>query len=133
MDVWQIAHVVARLLFSALFLKSANSHLTQTKMLAGYAKAVGHVPAPEAATFATGLLLLFGGMSILTGFHPRIGAALLVVFLVPTTFLMHGYWRIQDPMQRAGDEAHFWKNISLVGAALLIIADPHWPWPLAIG
>jgi uncharacterized membrane protein YphA (DoxX/SURF4 family) len=133
MDLWQSAHLIARLLFSALFLKSAYSHLTQVKTLGGYAKAVGHVPAPEVATIVTGLMMLAGGLSILIGYHPRIGAALLIVFLVPTAFIMHGYWKIQDPMQRAGDEAHFWKDISLAGAALLIVANPHWPWPWSLG
>lgn len=133
MDLWQSAHVIARLLFSALFLKSAYSHLTKVKVMGGYAKAVGHVPAPELATIVTGLMLLAGGLSILLGYHPRIGAALLVVFLVPTAFTMHAYWKIQDPMQRAGDEAHFWKDIALAGAALLILANPHWPWPLSLG
>ncbi|MGD0484770.1 MAG: DoxX family protein [Gemmatimonadales bacterium] len=133
MDLWHIAHVIARLLFSALFLKSAYSHLTKVKMMAGYAKAVGNVPAPEAATVVTGLMLLAGGLSILLGYHPRIGAALLLVFLVPTAFIMHGYWKVQDPMQRAGDEAHFWKDISLAGAALFILADPHWPWWWSLG
>ena len=133
MDLWQIAHVIARLLFSALFLKSAYSHLTNVKGVAGYAKAVGHVPMPEVATLVTGVMLLAGGLSILLGFHPRIGAGLLVVFLVPVAFVMHGYWRIQDPAQRAGDEAQFWKDISLAGAALFILADPHWPWPWTLG
>lgn len=133
MDLWQIAHVIARLLFSAIFLKSAYGHLTKTKMTAGYAKAVGNVPMPEVATIVTGLMLLGGGLSILLGFHPRIGAALLFVFLVPTAFTMHGFWKIQDPMQRAGDEAHFWKDIALAGAALFIMADPHWPWPWTLG
>jgi len=91
MDVWQIAHVLARLLFSVLFLKSAYSHLTRTKTVAGYAKAVGHVPAAEIATFVSGLMLLGGGLSILLGFHPRIGAAFLVAFLVPVALVMHCY------------------------------------------
>jgi putative oxidoreductase len=133
MDIWQVVNVIARLLFSALFLKSAYTHLTNAKMVGGYAKAVGHVPAPEAASVGTGLMLLVGGLSILVGFHPRLGAALLVVFLVPEAFIMHGYWRIEDPMQRAGDEAHFWKDISLAGAALFIVANPGLPWPWAIG
>ncbi len=133
MDWWQIAHVAGRLLFSALFLKSAYSHLTKYEMLGGYAASVGHVPMPKTAVFVTGLMLLLGGLSILLGFHPRIGAGLLVVFLVPVAFIMHAYWKIQDPMQRAGDEAQFWKDIALAGAALFILADPHWPWPWAIG
>ena len=133
MDLWQIAHVIARLLFSALFLRSAYSHLTNVKMVGAYAKAVGHVPMPEVATIVTGFMLLVGGVSILIGFHPRVGAALLIVFLVPVAFVMHGYWRIQDPAARAGDAAHFWKDISLAGAALFILADPHWPWPWTLG
>lgn len=133
MDLWHIAHLIARLLFSALFLKSAYAHLTKVTMMGGYAKAVGHVPAPELATIVTGLMMLAGGLSILLGYHPRIGAALLILFLVPTAFIMHGYWKIQDPMQRAGDEAHFWKDIALAGAALFILADPRWPWPWTLG
>ena len=132
MDVWQIAHVVARLLFSAIFLKSAYSHLTKYKALAGYAKAVGHVPFPEAATIVTGLMLLVGGLCVLLGFHPARGAGLLFVFLVPTAFIMHPYWKLQDPMQRAGDEAQFWKDIALAGAALFIITTSRYPWPLAL-
>jgi uncharacterized membrane protein YphA (DoxX/SURF4 family) len=94
---------------------------------------VGQVPAPELATIVTGVMLALGGLSILLGYHPRIGAALLVVFLLPVAFIMHAYWRIQDPMQRAGDAAQFWKNIALAGAALFIVANPGLPWPWAIG
>jgi len=36
-------------------------------------------------------------------------------------------------MQRASDEAHFWKDIALAGAALFIVADPRWPWPWSVG
>lgn len=133
MDVWQIAHVVARVVFSAFFVMSGINHFTRTKQMAEYAKAVGNVPAASAAVLGTGVLLLFGGLSILLGFHPRIGAALLIVFLVPTSFMMHAYWKIADPMQKAGDMAQFWKNITLAGAALFIMADPNWPWPAALG
>lgn len=133
MDIWQIANVLGRLLFSALFLRSAYNHFTKVKMMAGYAQSVGHVPAPEAAVVGTGVMLLLGGLSMLLGFHPRIGAALLVAFLLPAAFIMHAYWKIQDPMQRAGDAAQFWKDIALAGASLYILADPHWPWPWAIG
>jgi len=133
MDVWQIALVVARIVFSAFFVMSGINHFTRMKQMAEYAKAVGNVPAAPAAVMGTGVLLLAGGLSILLGFHPRIGALLLVVFLVPTSFMMHAYWKIADPMQKAGDMAQFWKNLSLAGAALFIAADPHWPWPWTIG
>jgi putative oxidoreductase len=129
----EILQVVARVLLSWMFLQSAYGHLTQVKMMAGYAKGVGNVPMPEVAVVGTGLMLLGGGLSLLLGFHPRIGAALLFLFLVPAAFMMHAFWRETDPMQRAGQRAHFWKNITLAGAMLWIAASPHWPWPLAIG
>ncbi len=133
MDLWHIAHVVARLLFGAFFVMSGVNHFTRTKSMAEYAKAVGNLPAPAIAVMASGVMLLAGGASIIVGFHPRVGALLLFVFLVAAAFTMHRYWLVADSMQKAGESAQFWKNISLAGAALLIAADPHWPWPYAIG
>lgn len=133
MDVWQIAHIVARILFGAFFVMSGVNHFTRTKQMAEYAKGVGNVPAASLAVLGTGVLLLAGGASILLGYHPRIGAALLVLFLVPAAFMMHAYWKVADPMQKAGETAQFWKNISLAGAALFIVGDPNWPWPASIG
>jgi putative oxidoreductase len=128
-----VAQLIARLLLSWLFLQAGYGHLTQVKPMAGYAKAVGKIPMAEAAVIVSGLMLLAGGLSILLGYHPRIGAALLFVFLVPVAFTMHAYWRETDPMQRAGQRAHFWKNMALAGAALWIVANPGWPWPWSIG
>ena len=132
MSFENILQLVARVLLSWMFLQSAYSHFTQVKPMGAYAKGAG-VPMPEAAVVATGFMLLAGGLSLLLGFHPRIGAGLLFVFLVPTSFMMHAFWRETDPMQRAGQRAQFWKNITIAGAMLLIISGPHWPWPRALG
>jgi len=34
---------------------------------------------------------------------------------------MHRFWGLQDPMMAANQMAHFFKNIALAGAALIII------------
>lgn len=131
---WEtMLQLVARLLLSWMFLQSAYGHFTQVRPMAGYAKAVGKVPMPEVAVVVTGLMLLAGGLSILLGFHPRIGAAVLFLFLVPVAFVMHAFWREADPMQRAAQRAQFWKNLTLAGAMLWIVANPAWPWPWSIG
>ncbi|HTT66933.1 MAG TPA: DoxX family protein [Gemmatimonadales bacterium] len=124
--------LAARVLLSWMFLQSAYAHFTQVKAMGAYAKGAG-VPLPEAAVVGTGFMLLGGGLSLLLGFHPRIGAALLFVFLVVVAFWMHGFWRETDPMQRGSQRAQFWKNITLAGAMLYIIANTGWPWPWAIG
>ena len=133
MTTWEILHLIARVLLSAMFIRSGVRHLTNSKPLAEYAKTVGHIPAPEAAVIVSGLMLLLGGLSILLGVHPRIGAALVFVFLVIAAFTMHAYWKIADPMQRAGQDAQFWKNLTMAGAALWIVANTGWPWPWTLG
>jgi len=114
-----VEFVIGRVLFSAMFIMSGIQHLTKLRMMSQYA-ASQKVPAPTAAVAVTGLMLLAGGLSILLGIQVQLGTLLLVVFLVPTAFVMHRFWGIPEPMQAAVQQAHFMKNITLAGAALLI-------------
>jgi uncharacterized membrane protein YphA (DoxX/SURF4 family) len=116
-----IVVLIGRILFSALFLGSAFGHLTQTKAMAGYA-ASKRLPSPAVAVLGSGVLILLGGFSVLLGVWPDLGALLLIVFLVPTAFLMHGFWRERDPMMRQNDQVHFMKDLALAGAALVLFA-----------
>lgn len=126
--------LLGRVLFASLFIMSGVSHLTKLEGTAQYAGSQG-VPAPKLATVVTGLLILVGGLSILLGFEPRWGALLLVVFLVPTAAMMHRFWGLSDAMMAANQAAHFWKNMALAGAALLIyyfatVHPERWPYSL---
>lgn len=111
--------LIARLLFSAIFIMSGIGHLTQTDSMAQYAAAKG-VPAPRVAVLLTGLMLIAGGLSVLLGLYVSIGAMLLVVFLLPAAVLMHNFWTLDDPQARQNDQIHFMKDLGLAGAALLI-------------
>jgi putative oxidoreductase len=132
-SLWDILHLIARILLSAMFIRAGYGHLVRSGPLGDYAKAVGRIPLPQQSVFVSGLMLLVGGLAILLGFHPRIGATLIFIFLLVAAFTMHKFWAETDPMQRAGQEAQFWKNITLAGAMLWIMANPHWPWPWALG
>jgi uncharacterized membrane protein YphA (DoxX/SURF4 family) len=122
--------LVGRVLFGGFFLLSGINHLTRVGMFASYAGSHG-VPNPELATVLTGVLLVLGGASVLLGFAPRVGLALLILFLVPVSFVMHGFWNIADPQAQAAEMVNFMKNMALAGAALGWMAVPV-PWPLAI-
>jgi putative oxidoreductase len=129
-----IVLLIGRVVFSFFFIYSGFNHLTKLSMLSQYAGSSG-VPAPTVAVAVTGVMLLVGGLSILLGVKPKVGAALLVLFLVPTSIMMHKFWGLADPMMAANQAAHFWKNISLAGAALMIfgLADltpARWPYSL---
>jgi uncharacterized membrane protein YphA (DoxX/SURF4 family) len=110
--------LIGRVLFSALFLTSAIPHFTKTTMMAGYARSKG-VPLAWPATFAGGILLFLGGLSVLLGIWADLGALLLVVFLVPTAVLMHGFWR-ESGEGRMMEQIQFSKDTALAGAALML-------------
>jgi len=127
--------LIGRIVFSFFFMFSGFNHLTKLSMYAQYAGASG-VPAPTVLTAVSGVMLLAGGLSILLGVQARWGALLIAVFLVTAAFTVHKFWGIADPMMAANQAAHFWKNISLTGACLLIYAFATvYPsrWPYSIG
>lgn len=126
--------LIGRVVFSFFFLYSGFNHLTKLSMYSQYAGA-SHVPAPTVAVAVTGLMLLGGGLSILLGVQPRWGSLLLIVFLVPTAFMMHRFWGLADPMMAANQAANFWKNITLAGAATMLygfatLYPMRWPYSL---
>ena len=99
-------------------------------MLTGYAQSKG-VPMPKIAVFVTGLMLLLGGLGIVLGIYIQLSVLLLVVFLLVTTFKMHQYWTMTDPMGRMGEHVNFYKNLGLLGAVLMLLAIPL-PWVLSL-
>jgi len=79
-----------------------------------------------------GILLLIGGVSIITGYKPTIGVIALVTFFLPVTFIMHDFWAVTDQMQRMGQMVNFMKNIALMASAVMFLSIPQ-PWPLSLG
>jgi len=109
--------VVGRLLFSLLFLMAALGHFSHQTI--AYAASQG-VPLASVAVPLSGVLALAGGLSILLGYRARLGAWLVVLFLVPVTLMMHKFWTIGDPMMAQMQQIMFLKNVSMLGGALLI-------------
>ncbi|MEU2033898.1 DoxX family protein [Nocardia amamiensis] len=113
--------LIGRVLFVVLFLSSAFGHFTQTGAMAGYTQSRG-VPMPTYAVLASGALLAAGGLSVLLGVWADLGSLLLVVMLLPTAFLMHGFWKETDPQARQQEMIQFNKDLALAGAALMLFA-----------
>lgn len=122
--IWTVADWAGRLFFAAVFINGAMFHLAAHAMATGYAKSKG-VPFAGFLVAITGLQLVAGAAMIVLGWHPIVGALLLVLFLIPTAFMMHSFWTLTDPGQRAADQAHFFKDMGLAGAALLYAVALH--------
>lgn len=122
--------LIGRIIFGGFFIMSGINHFTNAGMMSGYAGSK-NVPAPYLAVVGTGVMLVLGGLSVLLGLFPVLGLLLLIVFLVPTSVLIHNFWTVQDPQARAAEQINFLKNLALTGAALALMygaAD----WPLAL-
>jgi uncharacterized membrane protein YphA (DoxX/SURF4 family) len=121
MSVTEIALIAGRVLFALLFISSGINHFTKNEAMTGYAK-FKKVPMAKAAVYLSGLMILLGGIYIVLGFYADLGALLIALFLIPTAFLMHAFWKETDPTAKQNETIGFFKDLSLAGAALIIFA-----------
>lgn len=108
---------IGRVLFALIFVVAAPGHFT--------AKTIDHaasegIPLASLAVPLSGLMSGLGGLAVALGYRARLGAWLLVLFLVPVTFMMHAFWAIPDPAAAQTQQIMFMKNLSMLGGALLI-------------
>lgn len=78
------------------------------------------VPMANILVPLSGVMAIIGGLSIILGYKARYGAALIILFLLPVTIMMHNFWSPTDPNQVAMQMAHFMKNVSMIGGAMMI-------------
>lgn len=119
--------LLGRILFALIFILSGPRHFMSSTI--AYAAAQG-VPLASIAVPISGLLALLGGLSILLGFRARIGAWLIVLFLVGVTPMMHRFWGVSDPMMAQMQMIMFMKNLSMLGGALIVTQLGSGPWSL---
>lgn len=118
---------IGRALYGGYFVYNGVNHFRQHRMMAEYAKSK-HVPNPEAAVMGSGALALAGGLSLLTGTKPRVGASMIAAFLLGVTPRMHDFWKVEDQQQRMQELVNFTKNLALIGGVSFAAALPE-PWP----
>jgi putative oxidoreductase len=109
---------IGRLFFSAIFILGsfANFHLPAIQMAAQHG-----VPDANVLVPLSGVMALVGGLSVLFGIRARLGALLLIAFLVPVTLAMHNFWAFSDPGARMVQQINFMKNLALLGGSLLVV------------
>lgn len=125
------AFLAGRALFGGFFFLAGIEHFRHVAMMAPYAASKG-VPAPRLGVLGSGALIFGGGLSVLLGYHPTWGLLAIALFLIPTTFIMHNYWKATEPMAKMLDQTNFQKNIALLGATLMLLSVSQ-PWPLSVG
>ena len=87
------------------------------------AEFVDFVPADtEQAVRFNAAVQLAGGALLAVGWLPRVAALAIAATLVPTTAAGHRFWEQEDPQERAAQQIHFLKNLSMLGGLLMVAA-----------
>jgi putative oxidoreductase len=128
-----IVALAARVLLSLIFIFGGVNHLLNWSSTIQFMTSKGmslesllgrsgvvfvHIMLAGAVAF-----LLIGGLSVLLGIRARGGAVLLILFLIPATWIFHDFWNCaaEDP-QRLAQMANFMKNTGLGGGLLMVLA-----------
>ena len=99
MSFMSVLFLIGRILLGGYFLYAAFNHFKNLAGYSGYAQ-MKQVPYPRVAVIFTGIMLALGGLSIILGLYIVLGMWLLVLFLIPTTFMMHRFWAVTDQNMR---------------------------------
>jgi putative oxidoreductase len=108
--------LIARTFLAVIFVRSGFEKAlfdfagTQEQM------ASAGIPIPFVVLIFTIAFQIIGGLSLILGYKAKIGAILLIVFLIPATLVFHN--PITDPTQMID----FMKNLSILGGLLMVVA-----------
>jgi putative oxidoreductase len=116
--------LIGRLLLALLFILSGLSKIGSTESTVAYMTAKGMSFAPF-FLYGAILLELAGGVSLATGFRARIGALLLILFMVPTTYIFHirGAFDAQFNLVDPKELIQILKNLAIIGGLLMIYGN----------
>jgi putative oxidoreductase len=125
-----IVAVLGRVMLCTIFLLAAvGNKIPHFQDVAGVMAKEG-VPAPQFLLVGAIAFLIAGSLSVILGYKARIGAALLLAFLVLATYYFHDFWTISDPQAQQEQMIQFMKNLGLMGAMVLVIANGTGPMSL---
>ena len=83
--------------------------------------AASGLPWPTLLHLVTVVVQLGGGFSLLLGIEPRLGALLLLLFLIPVTVMYHPFWK-RSGADLVTEADHFLSNLAIIGGLLVIVA-----------
>jgi putative oxidoreductase len=109
--------IIGRILLGQIFLLAGIHKMMDWQGMSAYMASQGM---PWIPFFLTGAILVetLGGLSLILGIQPRIGALVLTAFLIPATLIFHDFWTLEDP-QRSLQMIMFQKNLAIMGGLLL--------------
>jgi putative oxidoreductase len=112
------ALLIGRILLAAVFLVAGVRKLMGVAASAGYLAKLGF-PMPEVMVWVAIVIELGGAVLLITGWHARRAAWLLILFVAIATAMAHRFWEF-DAAQYANQMNHFLKNAAIIGGLLYV-------------
>ena len=119
--IQQWGPLTGRILISLIFLMSGFGKVFQFDGQVAYAASQG-VPLASLAIIISIIAELAAATMIIIGYRARLGALILLVWMIPVSIMLHALWNIEDPMAQQMHMIMFMKNLAMMGAMLLIMS-----------
>jgi putative oxidoreductase len=117
-----VLSVLGRVLLCTIFLASAAGNKIPNFQAVAEVMARQGIPYPQFMLAGAIAFLLAGSALVVVGYRARLGALLLLVFLVPATYYFHNFWALTGAEAQA-QQIQFMKNLSMAGAMLFVMAN----------
>jgi putative oxidoreductase len=120
--------LLGRILFAFIFIFAGYGKLMSHEATVGYI-ASGNMPLPPELSYWAAVAIEFGcGILVLIGLLARPAALAIAVFSLMTGYFFHYLHATGDAGTVQNMMIHFYKNISIAGAALFIAASGAGGW-----
>jgi putative oxidoreductase len=112
--------VVGRCLIALIFLLSGFSKIGGFDQTAGFMASKG-LPMAEVLLVLTIIIEIGAALVLIVGWQARLGAAALLLWMIPVTFIFHNFWAAPVAQQQI-EMAMFLKNLAMMGGLLYVMA-----------
>lgn len=111
----------ARIALAAVFIFAGANKIISFDETAQFMASKGFTYIP-AFLIGAAIVELVGGLCLLLGYKARFGAAILLLFLIPTTLIFHNFWAVPDA-EKTLQQIMFLKNLAIFGGLLYVVCD----------
>ena len=117
--------VISRILLCTVVLAAAVGYTAPDVQTLAQTIAVRATVAPTWVLIGAIVVLAVGSVSVVVGYKARFGALALLMFLVLTTYLFHGFtfWNVVNTQARHDHIVYLVMNLSIMGAMLFIVVN----------
>jgi putative oxidoreductase len=121
--------LVGRIMMAVIFLFSGFGKITGFAGTAGYMASKG-LPMVEVLLVASIVIEIGGALMLILGYKAKLGAAALLLWMIPVTLVFHNFWAVPAAEQQL-QMIMFMKNLAMLGGLLYIMAFGSGPMSLA--